>query len=377
MEDIILVALGSNYLNLGLAYTALGNIAFRKLIAEPDQKMKVSVCIPTYNRAAHLTNCLQSIISAKSRTGIDFQVCVSDNCSTDETGEVVRRAQASIDIKYQKNPRNLGIPRNFLNVVRMADGEFVWLIGDDDLLLPHALEELSGLIAKHSDVDFFYVNAFHLTTEYVFSFPQPFSTSDLPQNMAPFSTWPKSGEMNFMDLINPKISFDFLGGMFLSVFRRRNWMENADALNESALSDPRVFSHFDNTFPHVKIFSRAFANSKAFFHAPPLSVCLTGAREWAPMYPLVKSVRLVEALEEYRRNGLPFLRYLRCRNYALNNFIPDLGSMYFRRDRSGFAYIRPLRLIMRNCFYPNVYLSFINFVARKARLFIQKRFHAL
>src|SRR5205814_528098 len=126
-------------------------------------------CIPTYNRAAHLANCLRSIISSRASSNIAFEVCVSDNCSTDETEEVVNRARQSLAIKYKKNPTNLGIPRNFLNVVDMADGEFVWLIGDDDLLLPNALAELSGLIAKHPKVDFFYINSFHLTTQYVFS----------------------------------------------------------------------------------------------------------------------------------------------------------------------------------------------------------------
>lgn len=330
--------------------------------------MQLSICIPTYNRAAHLTNCLQSIISNKSRSTLDFEVCVSDNCSTDETEFVVRRAQESIAIKYQRNSRNLGIPRNFLNVVQMAAGEFVWLIGDDDLLLPETLERLSDLIATHPSVDFFYVNSFHLTTQYVFSHPQPFDTSNLPEKMKPFSSWPHSGEMNFMDLIDPKISFDFLGGMFLAVFRRRNWIQNTDALADAALSDPRTFSHFDNTFPHIKIFSRAFANSRAYFNASPLSVCLTGAREWAPMYPFVRSVRLVEALGEYRKNGLPYTRYLHCKNFALGNFIPDIASMFLNMDRSGLRYINLLRLALANCLFPNVYLSPFYFLARKAKL---------
>lgn len=334
--------------------------------------MKISICIPTYNRAAHLANCLQSIIlnEAQSRTG--FQVCVSDNCSTDETEQVVRRAQANIAIRYQKNPRNLGIPRNFINAVEMADGEFVWLIGDDDLLLPYALEELFALITSHPDVDFFYINSFHSTIQYVFSFPQPFDTSNLPKTMTPFSSWPASGEMRFMDLVNPKISFDFLGGMFLSVFRRQNWIQNVNALDKAAVSDPRVFSHFDNTFPHVKIFAKAFSNSKAFFSAKPLSVCLTGAREWAPMYPFIKSVRLVEALSEYRKNGLPYIRYLHCKNFALDSFIPDFVSMFIHRDRSGFAYVRPWRLVLGNVLFPNFYLSFIYYFIRKFRLLLGK-----
>lgn len=332
--------------------------------------MKISICIPTYNRAEHLTNCLQSIILNKSRSKIDFQVCVSDNCSTDETEDVVRRAQASIAIKYHKNPRNLGIPRNFLNVVEMADGEFVWLLGDDDLLLPSALEELDGLISQHQDAEFFYVNSYHLDTQYIFSFPQPFDTANLPKNMKPFSSWTNSGEMMFMDLVNPKISFDFLGGMFLSVFRRQNWILNVNVLDAAAVEDTRTFSHFDNTFPHVKIFANAFADSRAYFNAKPLNVCLTGAREWDPMYPFVHSVRLVEALHEYRKNGLPFINFLKCKNYALNNFIPDLVKMYVTKERSGIGYIKPLRLILGNCLYPNFYLSFINFFVRKVKLIL-------
>ena len=102
----------------------------------------------------------------------------------------------------------------------MADGEFIWLIGDDDLLLPNSLRRLKQLIIQNSGVDYFYVNSFHLTTEYVLSYPQPFDTKNLPKSMEKFSKWPHEGELPFLDLVNPKISFDFLGGMFLSVFRK-------------------------------------------------------------------------------------------------------------------------------------------------------------
>lgn len=331
-------------------------------------KPLVSICIPTYNRAEHLKNCLNSIVLSKNNENLSFQVCVSDNSSEDETENVVRDAQLLIDIKYHKNSRNIGIARNFINVVSMADGDFVWLIGDDDLLLPNALDDLSKLIRRHQKVDFFYVNAFHLTTEYVFSFPKPFDTANLPKKMTPFSTWKKSGEMKFIELINPEVSFDFLGGMFLSVFRRENWVKKINVLDNEAIFDMRTFSHFDNTFPHIKIFSHAFSNSMAYFNVNPLCVCLTGAREWAPMYPFVHSVRLVEALSEYRKNGLPIIQYLRCKNYALNKFIPHFIMMLLNRERSGFAYIRPLRLIFENCIYPNFYLSIFYYFLLKFKL---------
>jgi len=347
------------------------------MIHNKDQATTISVCIPTYNRAAHLSNCLQSIISNKAQSRINFQVCVSDNCSTDETEKVVLSAQQDMAIKYRKNPSNLGAARNFLEVVQMADGEFVWVIGDDDLLLPNALGELHELIRNNPDVDYVFINSYHLSTQYVFSFPQPFSVSNLPERMEPCSPRTSSGSVKFMELVDPKVSFDFLGGIFLSVFRRKGWIANADVLDAVAIADSRVFSHFDNTFPQIKIFAKAFANSKAFFSAKPLSVCLTGAREWAPMYSLIRSVRLVEALSEYRRNGLPYIRYLLCKNYALNAFLPDLVSMYINRDFSGYSYIKPLRLIVANALYPNVYFSVIYYALRKLKAMFADRSNAL
>lgn len=322
---------------------------------------KLSICIPTYNRAKHLENCLESIASLNSERKKMLEICVSDNGSTDDTIEVVKRVGEKIPINYKRNSTNLGIPQNFINVVAMAKGEFAWLIGDDDLLMPNMFDKLLTLFEINPDVDFFYINAFHLNTEFVLSFPQPFDTQNLPPKLDPFSSYKKSGPIAFLDLINPVISFDFLGGMFLSVFRRDKWLENVNELDTKAITDLRTFSHFDNTFPHVKIFAKAFANSKAYFLAEPLSVCLTGAREWSPMYPFVHSVRLVEALREYRKNGLGLFKYLWCRNFALNSFIPDFVSMYLYRKVSGFYYINPAKLIISNCLFPNFYFSLVYF----------------
>ena len=329
--------------------------------------MKLSICIPTYNRASHLANCLNSIIVRGLNSNLEFQICVSDNCSTDNTEDVVRNAQSSIDIKYNKNDRNLGHARNFLNVIAMADGEFVWLIGDDDLLMPYAIESLYKLIDGHPNVDFFYVNSFHLTTEFINRYPAPFDTSNLPLDMVPFSKRKTAGEMSFFQLIDPKISFDFLGGMFLSVFRRENWFQHTNVLNEHALQDARTFSHFDNTFPHIKIFAKAFSSSKAYFNVEPLNVCLMGAREWSPMYPMIHSVRLVEALYEYRKNGLPYFKYIYCKNFALNNFVPDIVNMLLHKNNSGYVYINPWKLLAESILYPNLYLSIFYFIGRRIR----------
>ena len=158
-------------------------------------------------------------------------------------------------------------------------------------------------------------------------------------------------------------SFQFL--------EKKNWDENTSVLDKNAIQDNRIFSHFDNTFPHIKIFSRAFANSDAYFNSIPLNVCLTGAREWSHMSPLIMSVRLVEALDEYRKNGLSFWQYVYCKNYALKNFIPDLVNMIIHRKNSGFEYINPLALVIKNFYIQtSIYQYFILWEDKIALKFI-------
>ena len=132
--------------------------------------MILSICIPTYNRANYLNNCLHSIISCNHDKAKKFQVCVSDNCSTDNTKLVVKKAAKFLNIRYIRNPVNIGVHLNFLNVVSMADTEFVWMLGDDDLLMPYAIDKIFDLIKKNENVDFFYVNSYHLSTDYIDKF---------------------------------------------------------------------------------------------------------------------------------------------------------------------------------------------------------------
>ena len=65
----------------------------------------------------------------------------------------------------------------------MAQGKFIWLIGDDDLLLPNSLKEAVKLLNKNKILDFFYINSYHLDNNYLNDFKKPFNTINLPKNL--------------------------------------------------------------------------------------------------------------------------------------------------------------------------------------------------
>ena len=64
--------------------------------------------------------------------------------------------------------------------------------------------------------------------------------------------------------INNKISFDFLLGQFLSIFKTDMWRSNLNAINLDLIKDTRVMSNIYNTFSHNIIFAKAFSSLISF-----------------------------------------------------------------------------------------------------------------
>jgi glycosyltransferase involved in cell wall biosynthesis len=104
--------------------------------------IRFSVIIPTYNRAQLLGRCLRSVLGSHLE---DIEVLVADNASTDATQEVLKSFQDP-RLRFWRNETNVGAERNILNLLRAAQGEWVVCLGDDDFLLPNALERLVPIV---------------------------------------------------------------------------------------------------------------------------------------------------------------------------------------------------------------------------------------
>ncbi len=285
--------------------------------------MLLSICIPNYNRGKYLINCLNSILIAKQKSSLKFEICISDNCSHDNILSIVKNyKKKGLNINFRRNNKNLGFGANFYKVVKMAKGKYIWLIGNDDLLYENALKELENLFIKHQDVDFYFINSSNLNSKYVFNKKQPFDSKKIPKDLNSFSKIKRSYKTNFFDLINPSVSWDLMLAMFLTLYRRDKFIKNLDIIDKKKLFDPGIWSTIENTAPHVKVFSYTFKSSKCYMQAKPLSVNLYGEKGWSNVYPFIIIITIPEIIEIYRKNGMPMLKYFLLKNYSLKNFIP-------------------------------------------------------
>ena len=111
----------------------------------------LSICIPTYNRAHYLKQCLDNIVLQFDNETVknSIEVVVSDHARTDNTTELVKTYQSRFNnIQYFRNHENLGMDENIINSVVKAKGKYCWNIGDDDIIQNGAIEVILAILAK-------------------------------------------------------------------------------------------------------------------------------------------------------------------------------------------------------------------------------------
>lgn len=112
--------------------------------------IKLSFCIPTYNRGGYIEETLSSILSQYDS---NIEIVISDNNSTDNTEEIVKDLQKSYkNIVYYKWKENMGADLNYLKSVELASGEYCWFLGSDDTIVSGAVEYVLNELGEKNDI---------------------------------------------------------------------------------------------------------------------------------------------------------------------------------------------------------------------------------
>ena len=108
-------------------------------------EMKLSVVIVNYNVRTYLEQCLQSV--RKALEGIEGEVFVVDNHSTDDSVEVLHRDYPWV--RLIENQDNMGFARANNMAIREAQGEYVLLLNPDTVVGEHTLREALAFMEAH------------------------------------------------------------------------------------------------------------------------------------------------------------------------------------------------------------------------------------
>jgi len=132
----------------------------------------LTIAIPTYNRASYLDLCLKRISEEIASLSEDqrclVKVYVSDNASSDDTPRVVAQYKGRHTGAFEnvRNSKNIGPDFNIAQCYESAITPYVWIVGDDDVLLPGGLGMVLDALFRE-EIDILYVNNYWFKNSYM------------------------------------------------------------------------------------------------------------------------------------------------------------------------------------------------------------------
>ncbi|MGJ5136332.1 FkbM family methyltransferase [Bradyrhizobium oligotrophicum] len=268
---------------------AIASVPRYELAARPV----LSICITTYNRAGWLSINLESLMRNSRATRERIEIVVCDNCSTDETFEVAARYIGEDNFFYFRNTANVGMLNNLPETAARARGEYVWLIGDDDIIHRGALERLIDIIDTHGP-DLINVNYAYTPT------PEP-PVSDGLEHYLSTAIKIAEGAASTCGLVKEISSFNenFYTAIYTFVVKRKYAQK---IFNQDTSGEP--FSSMQTCVPSSKyILSHMMELSGYWINEPLITINMNVS--WGKYAPLWVLERLPEVYDFAELNGVP------------------------------------------------------------------------
>ena len=107
-------------------------------------RFKLSIVIPTWNRLSFLKkNTSQIIKEIETQDDAQIEIYISDNDSSDGTQAYLKELIAQYDyINIHLHEKNMGANYNFYTVLKQSAGDYIWLLGDDDMIVEGAIKNI-------------------------------------------------------------------------------------------------------------------------------------------------------------------------------------------------------------------------------------------
>jgi abequosyltransferase len=121
----------------------------------------LTIAIPTYNRAKLLEQQLTWLAKAIKGFESECEIIISDNCSTDNTQEVIKKWQKHFSNTIfiaNRNTENIGVMKNIAYCINAATSKYLWTIGDDDPIEINTLGYVLENLKQYSELSLLILN---------------------------------------------------------------------------------------------------------------------------------------------------------------------------------------------------------------------------
>ncbi len=298
----------------------------------------LSVCISTYNRAEWLRHSLRQVIESAALRPNKVEILVVDNASTDHTFDVMQTFQDQPNLRYHRNIKNVGMLGNLAVTSQLAAGDYVWILGDDDLIRTGAVARILDAITNHPRSEMIYLN-------YAYThFDKPEELEHTEEIFSKATPVPAlSSQNHFCEEIRQIAGYNenLFTAIYACVFRRDHAIA---AYNQDTSGTP--FSSLLTCIPTSVYVLNHLANRPGYWIADPYIIVNMNVswRRWALIWHLERMPDLFDLAEKQgvSKNALEKYRLTHCTDAA--NKVRDI---YFGQDGALLPLFSMARLLER------------------------------
>ncbi|KAA5542161.1 glycosyltransferase family 2 protein [Roseiconus nitratireducens] len=290
----------------------------------------LSICIPTYSRVSMLDTCLASLLPQTQQYAGRIECIVSDNASIDRTSELLRQYQQEFTFEVSRNDHNIGILGNITKVAgQLAKGDYVWVIGDDDVVTAGAVQRILNFIERNRTVDLVALNVGYRPGD---SRPAALDVrggiTDRPNYTLRQSD--KTSIVPAEELFaGPTVD---LTASYSTVMRRRWWVESYP---EPYVGEP--FTDVRSMYPSAYTIAEHLAGARCGLVGEP-SIMIhempSSDFSWAK-YRGMALLHVTSLFEMYEHAGIPHEVLRPYYRYQLTDRGDALGDLLWNRDCAG------------------------------------------
>jgi glycosyltransferase involved in cell wall biosynthesis len=296
----------------------------------------LSLCISTYNRARWLSLNLRNIFSQIDGEVMDVEVLVVDNASTDHTQKVIEPFLGHRNFRYVRNIRNVGMLGNLTVTAHEARGEYIWILGDDDLVYNDAVSKVISIIKKHPDIALIYPN-YAYTSE-----KDPENTRDLSTflKQCPPIVPPSPDQFSKVKAVG--MNNENLFTAIYTLILRRDHAIRAYSQDTAG----RAFSSMRTAIPTTYYVVNYMMEEDAYWIGDPIIVVNLNV-SWTKFAALFILERFPEAHDLAERLGADDLQVDKWRAHVMQGFLHWWNEILGDDPVGNAAYFSPERVIMR------------------------------
>ncbi|MFN7875460.1 MAG: glycosyltransferase family 2 protein [Pirellula sp.] len=292
----------------------------------------LTIGIPTYSRADLLDLCLASVLPQVEESGALVECVVSDNASIDHTAQVLAKYKSRFPcLKVFRNETNIGIIGNITKTSsELASGDYILLIGDDDVLTAGAITKILRQLQSEPKPDMIALNVGYLPRA-----RRPRIQEALGGVADKFDKMLRSPTTRSLVSLNEAFEGPpaDLTASYSVVLKRAHWKH---VFPVSCLEPP--FSSLKTTYPSGYVIAETCRNCSVTILGDPSVVIyeMPGSEfSWARFRGVTSTRYATELLCKFEQNGVSSEKLVPYKRFQLEHRNEELGELLWDKTTAG------------------------------------------